>query len=124
MILVNEVYPSDCLIYKSLMKPDQRYYQVEGQDVAPVAEHSPTPIVSSSETSLQLKPDKSRELQSQNTALRTESSEQNEPKPADDIINNTINQRLTHRLARATSLQYNALDQAIEDAKAVQDLVS
>ena len=95
--------------------------------MSPAAERSPSPVVSSG-TSLEVKPMKRYDPTLQDSPTRTESSGQ-------CSLGETHNQNLG--AASATSIQqsdshsfnnsthqHNALDEAIVEAKAVQDLVS
>ena len=101
VILVNEVYPTDCLIFKALVNADQPQYRVPGHEDALIVQRSPTPAVFP-ETSLQLKPEKGRFLPPQQAPSRTEGSEQTcwsrPPEDADlakgySIQRNTVNSR-------------------------------
>ena len=124
MILVNEVYPSDCLTYRFLVNPNQRYYHVEGQEVARAAPNSST-SPASSETSLQVKSDTRKGVQPQQSSSKAEGSDQFSCSQSKDrIINPAIGQQLDKTLTVPPKPAENALDEAIEETKAVQDLVS
>lgn len=110
--------------YHDVVPPEQAQYRVEGQPLASTAINL-VPI-SSSEASLQLKPDKSAHAQQPQTPSRTDGSEQE-----------SLRQHLRETEARATEQQRqvakqaelkghvrDALDEAIEEAKTVRDLVS
>ena len=74
--------------------------------------------------SLQLKPDKEEVLQLQQTPSRTEGSVQNHSNrshPGTELLDNNDH---AGSALQAFKLSYNALDEAIEEAKAIQDLVS
>ena len=74
-MLVNEVYPADCLIFKALVNPEQPQYRVSGHEDALIVQESPTPAASS-EASLQLKPEKGDTRPPTQTPSRTEDSGQ------------------------------------------------
>ena len=74
-MLVNEVYPADCLVFKALINPEQPQYRVSGHEEALIVQQSPTAAVSS-EASLQLKPQKEDARPPTQTPLRTEDSGQ------------------------------------------------
>ena len=74
--------------------------------------------------SLQLKPDREELLQLQQTPSRTEGSVQDHSShshPRAKLLDNT---ELARGPLQASEISYNALDEAIEEAKAIQDLVS
>ena len=78
----------------------------------------------SSDTSLQLKPGKEELLQLQQTPTRTEGSVQDhlsQIRPETMLLDNT---EQTRGPLQASELSHNALDEAIEEARAIQDLVS
>ena len=74
-MLVNEAYPSDCLIFKALVNPKQPQYRVSGHEDALIVQQSPT-AAASSEASLQLKPEKGDIRPPTQTPSRTEDSGQ------------------------------------------------
>ena len=73
-MLVNEVYPADCLIFKALVNPEQPQYRVSGHEDALIVQQSLT--AASSEKSLQLKPEKGGTRPPTQTPSRTEESGQ------------------------------------------------
>ena len=79
--------------------------------------------VLSFDQSLQLKPDKEELLQLQQTPSGTEGSVQDHSSQShlEAKLDNTEHGM---GLPQAFELSYNALDEAIEEAKAIQDLVS
>ena len=74
-MLVNEVYPVDCLIFKALINPEQPQYRVSGHEDALIVQQSPT-AAASSEASLQLKPEKGNTRLPTQTPSRSEDSGQ------------------------------------------------
>lgn len=75
VILVNQGYPADCLIFKALINVNQPQYRVPGHEDALVLQRSPM-TAPSSDTSLQLKPEKGDNAPLQQTPSRSEGSEQ------------------------------------------------
>lgn len=103
------------------MNPNQPYYQVKGQEVTLITRDSSNPAISS-DTSLQLKPEKGNPPPQ--TPSRTENSEK---APSSQLVNDAI--PTTHLTPTDTMIKLpehtqSALDEAIEEAKAIQDLVS
>lgn len=74
VILVNQEYPADCLIFKALINANQSQYRVSGHEDVLVIQQSPMPAPSS-DTSLQLKSKKGDNAPPQQTPSRTEGSE-------------------------------------------------
>jgi hypothetical protein len=110
--------------YRDVVPPEQPQYRIEGHQLA--STNINLAPISSSEASLQLKPDRSAHAQQPQTPSRTEGSEQE-----------SLRQHLREAEARATEQQRqaakqaelkghvrDALDDAIEEAKTVRDLVS
>ena len=75
VILVNQEYPADCLMFKALINANQPQYRVSGHEDALVAQQSPMPAPSS-DISLQLKPKKGDNGPTQQAPSRIEDSEQ------------------------------------------------
>ncbi len=123
VVLVNETYPTDCIIFRILVNPCQPQYRVTG-DVGVLSAHQSLTPVLSFDPSLQLKPDKEDLLQLQQTPSRTEGSVQ------DHSSQNHLEAKLSDNTEhgrgplQASELSYNALDEVIEEAKAIKDLVS
>ena len=120
--MVNETYPADCIIFRILVNPSQTQYRVTG-DVRVLSAHQSITPVLSFDQSLELKPDKEELLQLQQTPSWTEGSVR------DHSSQSHLEARLTNTEhgegpLQASAQSYNALDGAIEEAKAVQDLVS
>ena len=122
--LVTENYPSDCLIHRYVVNPHIEYYHIDGQPAAQHEREFQTSQVSavSSDKSLQVKSTKENVLRKQSPS-RTESSKQNASGPSatrgepdspnnhqDDIPPGSSDQART------------ALDEAIDEAKGLQDL--
>lgn len=120
--LVNDRYPADCIIYRSVVNEIQPLYRVAGHDDALTVRQSPIPVALSSETSLQLKPEKREHLPPQYTPLRTEGSELTSSGrvPVDaGIDEESFPQRNTNP---PHAYPYNDLDKAIKEAQATKDL--
>ena len=133
MVIVNENYIPDCMIYKDLVNPDQRQYHVRGHKEALKTgnghkeSHStedPT-TVASSDRSLVLKSDPRFPARGPQTPSRTDGSEQE-----------SLRQHLREAEARAQKDQRridqqasnkrtsDALDDAIAEVITIKDLVS
>lgn len=119
VILVSEIYPADCIIYRFLVKPSQPQYQVTGSEPHSSLQQSPVPTASS-EVSLQLKPAKGMPYPAQQTPSQTESSEK--PLSSLHLDNAHANANVPATVSRPSNRATDALDDAIEEAKAVQDL--
>ena len=98
-------------------------HRVAGHDNVIVAQHSSTPG-SSSETSLQLKPDKSERLPPLKTPSKTEGSEQASLGRAPDGTGSMEDSSLRSDIAVPLACPQNDLDKAIEEARVTKDLVS
>lgn len=120
---MKENYPADCMSYHDVVPPEQPQYRIEGHQPAPT--NIKLAPMSSSDASLQLKPDRSTHAQQPQTQSRTDGSE-----------HESLRQHLREAEARATEQQRqaakqaelkghvrDALDEAIEEAKTVRDLV-
>lgn len=125
MIVVNEAYPPSCIRYHFgdfTVSANPRDHRVGGHEYAVVAQQSAT---ESSIGSLQLKPDRAAMLLLQQTPSRTESGEQQPPKAKPDSHEGVmIELSLKTHPVTTPPQPHNALDEAIEEAKAIQDLVS
>ena len=120
---MNEVYPSDCLTYGFLVNPDQGYYKLDGQEDIIRPQHSPT-IASSSTSSLQVKL-KNQEAKPPQSPSRTEESEPDTPdRTSDHGATSVIDQSASGKSPGVSPRLPDSLDEAIEEAKAIQDLVS
>ncbi|MCJ1388601.1 hypothetical protein MMC18_001448 [Xylographa bjoerkii] len=121
IILVNEHYPPDCMIYKFLVNPAQQRYQLEGQQRAIKASETPTSTESSLQ-SLQLKPEKSRVPLK--TPSRTEGSDETAAIRQIEILARHQALRQAEELERLpqTDRPKDALDELIEEAKAIEGL--
>jgi len=110
-------------MYRFLVNPSQAQYQVVGHEIAVSAEQSsppPTPAASS-ETSLLLKPDKGATSSQKQTLSRTENSAQ--ALPSNPNSNARIDAEAPAPVLRASDSPTDALDDAIEEAKTIKDLV-
>ena len=96
-------------------------YRVAGHDDALMAQPSPTPV-SSSETSLQLKPEQRGQRPPIQTPSRTEGSEPNSSSLVPDDAGSVRSLRRGN-VAPQTCAR-NDLDKAIEEAQMTKDLVS
>ncbi|KAL8649780.1 MAG: hypothetical protein Q9210_004201 [Variospora velana] len=98
MAVVNELYPSECIQYQTLVNPNQRLYQVQGfqEKLKPEQGRS---IETPSIESLPLKSGKSVAKPSQ-TPTRTEASNQNEvDRPLDNRLPDALDKAIKETLA-------------------------
>ena len=124
MILVNEIYPSDCLTYRFMVNPGQDYYRVNGHNAAPVAQHFSS-LNGSSETSLQIKSKRPKDSDQREFSSSNEISEELCVGPIpDQNVSTMVHLRAISSSPDLPIHPQNALEEAIEEAKAVQDLVS
>lgn len=110
-------------MYRSVVNEIQPLYRVPGHDDAVMVQQSPTRALSS-ETSLQLKPDKQEPLPPQQTPSLIEGSELTFSGcvPADaGFAEESSPQRST---ISPHAYPQNDVDKAIEEAQATKDLVS
>lgn len=120
--LVNEVYPSDCIKYRFAVNPKQVLYHVKGHPQ--VAEPSePSVPAPSSESSLSLKLGKRELIQQAQTPSVTEESEHS-PMAWRHVSDEThVDLQNTEKTyTKPDENNYDALDEAIEEARAVKDL--
>ena len=98
-------------------------HRVTGHDDALMMGKSSTPGMSS-ETSLQLKPEKREHLPPPQTPSRTEGSEQTSPGRVPNNVGSTEETSLRRGTVTPHTCTQNDLDKAIEQALATKDLVS
>lgn len=108
-------------MYRFLVNPRQPQYQVTGHEGMLSGKQSPT-LAESSDMSLQLKPAKGLPSPARQTPSRTESSEK--PLSIHHFGDVHVDIKAPAPLVRPSFAPSDALDEAIEEAKAVQDLVS
>ena len=101
----------------------QPLYRVAGHDDALMAQQSPTPA-SSSEKSLQLKPEKPGHLPPPQTPSRTDGSGQTSSGHIPDDARSFVESSQQADTADPHAYPQNDLDKAIEQAQATKDLVS
>lgn len=118
---MNDTYPSDCIKFRSVLSPSQARFRVDG---VPLAVETEKPAVAavepSSADSLPLKPPK-KERERQHS---TESSQSHmeESAPAGRAVSGVVVKETAPEPAPHREL--DALDEMIEEALAVQHLVS
>ena len=118
---MDESYPSECIKFRSILNPAQTRFRVNGIPTpSTVKEPSPDAAELSSAESLPLKPPKGQEP---NTPTQSDQqpSDQNVPDPTHgeqiDQITRAVQEEVPPR-------ERDALDDLIDEAKTVQDLVS
>lgn len=131
VILVNDTYPSDCIVFRTLVKPRHDQHSIKGHTLP--ASGSPTNPDSMSlprdvpdPSSLQLKPAKDPDFSIEpRTPARTEESANTVPSNPMPVCNPSqiqIHENET-RISQHTSTPGNeALERAIQEAKAMADL--
>ena len=110
-------------MYRAVVDELQPLYRVAGHDDALMLQHSSTPGLSS-ETSLQLKPEKQDCLPPLQTPSRTEGSEQTSLGHVPGDAGFTEGSTLQRGTVTPHACPQNDLDKAIEQAQATKDLVS
>lgn len=119
--LVNDRYPADCIMYRSVVNEIQPLYRVAGHDDAVMVQQSPTSALSS-ETSLQLRAEKQERLPPPQTPSRTEGSELTSSGRVSvdaDFAESSSPQMIT---MPSHACPQNDLDKAIAEAQATKDL--
>ena len=119
--MVNERYPSDCIIFRYLVRPDQPQYLVAGYQQAMQAEQASASATSSAK-SLPLKPDKAGPFV---TPSQTEGSDElAAARQLELAAQKTEAERAIHAGPSNTGNRKDALDEAILEAREVEGLVS
>ncbi|KAL8761219.1 MAG: hypothetical protein Q9184_002651 [Pyrenodesmia sp. 2 TL-2023] len=123
MILVNELYPAECIQYQAVVNPDQRLYHVQGVQEKPAPQRGASADVSSTK-SLSLKPEKGTAKQPSQTPKRTTPSQQNSLDGPTTAETNTpaIPETPVHLEPKLQYRPPDELDKAIEETLAVKDL--
>lgn len=120
--LVNEVYPADCIKYRFAVNPKQIMYHVKGHQQAAEPPQSSIPAPSS-EDSLSLKLGRREMIQQAQTPSVAEEGEHNpmDWKHVSDEKRPDI-QNTEKTYTKPDENNHDALDEAIEEARAVKDL--
>ena len=122
MVLVNEKYPSDCIIFRYLVRPEQPQYAVAGHHETREAERASSSTKTSAQ-SLQLKPEKAQPIV---TPSQSEGSDElAAARQLEVAAQKAAIERAKHaRAANAEAKPNNdALDEVIAAAKEVEGLV-
>ena len=124
IVIVNEDYPADCIRFRAVVNPRQPHYQVRGYEEK--KESRPSPPRTSSEISLQLKPDKNEIAQIPQTSSQSNGSTRFEPFSSNAKTNHDLD--VTHvsdsMPSSGDQLPHDALSEAIEEAQAIKGLVN
>ncbi|MCJ1311463.1 hypothetical protein MMC25_005134 [Agyrium rufum] len=121
IVLVNEIYPSDCISFRFLLPPENPKYKLFGQ----TTEVAGTPVApvpdSSNDSSLVLKPDARHPVQ---TPSRTEGSHEVGISRVIDTIakERTLHEQREKRHWQDRDSPQGSLEEAIEQVKAFQDI--
>ena len=120
--LVNEVYPADCIKYRFVVNPNQILYHVKGHQQAIRSAQSSSSLTSP-EMSLSLKPSRRELVQQAQTPSKTEGSEQGSLGPIPASNEPHVTSHITEATyTRPDECEQDALDEAIDEARAVKDL--
>lgn len=128
---MNEVYPSECISFRYMINPRQSHYQVDGYQETLAAERvASTPL--SSNMSLAIKPARGELVRAIQTPSRTEGSDQGSG--TQELLEAQVTITASREpleaevptavISRFVSRTKDALDEAIEEARLVKDLVS
>ncbi|KAI9730505.1 MAG: hypothetical protein M1834_005746 [Cirrosporium novae-zelandiae] len=121
IILVNEGYPADCIIFRSIINPKQIIYQVDGaQEVT----HPGMPSSrSSTDDSLPLKPEKGKLVQPPQTPSQTEESIKTPEILDENNITSSLEDTSPHAERPQSPVNIDdGLEQAINEARATHHL--
>ncbi|KAL8946019.1 MAG: hypothetical protein Q9222_007526, partial [Ikaeria aurantiellina] len=124
IVVVNDLYPAECIEYRILANPNQRQYQLKGEPQKPTKAPEEA-TTSSPPPSLALVAKKRAVTHRQQSPPRAELSEQDSDDPPSDIDDDvpSPSNRPVESLKSQTRAP-DALDKAIEETVAVKDLVS
>lgn len=125
--MVNEIYPSDCISFRTLLDPSRLRYQVSGYEAVIAAPEEAPPVVPSSQSSLPLKLPKSDVVAREpETPSRTdESSMEQAPINVEHDRQSVGEVQVADEGPEiAVSSRNDPLTEAISEAKALQHLVS
>lgn len=125
IVVVNEIYPAECIQFQMLVNPDQRLYQIKGRQEKPAPGRKRS-IENPSTISLPLKPNKILNSQPSQTPKRIEPNvigSLDQP-PDEAEVGHTSPQAPYQPPLDSRDRSPDALDKAIEETLAVKDLVS
>lgn len=128
---MNEVYPSECISFRYMINPRQSHYQVDGCQETLAAERVASTALSSN-TSLAIKPAKGELVRPVQTPSRTEGSDSGSG--TRELFEAQVTIMASREpleagfpaavISGSVSRTKDALDEAIEEARLVKDLVS
>ena len=124
MVVVNEDFTADCMAYQFIVNPQQTRYYLEGQKQIMIAQKSvPAPQIIESKPA-RVKGDNDHAFEKEISRLEEDSRIATRPSPEFNKAEEPGNfmQKSDHHM-ECTGVNRNALDEAIEEAKAVKDLV-
>ena len=123
IVVGNENYPAYCIGYRFLVNPDHPLYEVKGHKKALQAHLESVPSTPST-NSLVLKPSNG-DAASQRTPSRTESSSRDiVPDANSKPTSNSVAPQASEQSVHSIKYNYDALSEAIEEAKITKHLVS
>lgn len=118
--LVDECYPSECVKFRTVLNPSHTRFRVNGTPTSDVEKPSARGVVEPSVDSLPLKPPKGKEQQTP-TQSEQLSNGQNDSGAA---YNEQLDEEPTSACEEAPARERDALDDIIDEARFVKDLVS
>ncbi|KAJ9647756.1 hypothetical protein H2199_001530 [Coniosporium tulheliwenetii] len=122
VIAVNEIYPADCIAFRTRLDPHQARYHVNGFKPPTTAPEVVPPSVPSTQSSLPLKPAK-RDVVAREPQTPSKTSESSNPPSQDAIVaRRRLVERNTTAVVPATNRYHDELADAINEAKALEDL--
>lgn len=123
MVVVNEDFTADCMAYQFIVNPQQKRYYLEGQKQIMIAQKSvPAPQIIESKPA-RPKGDHDHAFEKDISKLKEDSRIATRPSPKFNKAEEPGNFMLKSDHMERTRANRNALDEAIEEAKAVKDLV-
>lgn len=131
MAVVNEDFTADCMAYQFIVNPKQTMYYLEGQkQVLTAQKPAPAPAPAPAPVPQIIEPKPARAEGDNDHAPEKETFRLDEnpriatrPSPEFNEIEEPCNSMQKQHLVERTGANRNALDEAIEEAKAVRDLV-
>ena len=123
MAVVNEDFTADCMAYQFIVNPQQTKYYLEGQKQVMISQKpAPVPQITESK-STRAEGDSANVSERKITALDENLRISTHPSPEFNEAEEPSSFVLKPDLVERAGASRNALDEAIEEAKAVKDLV-
>lgn len=123
MAVVNEDFTADCMAYQFIVNPQQTRYYLEGQKQIMIAQKSvPAPQIIEPKPA-RAKGDNDHAFEKMTSRFEEDSRIATRPSPEFNKAEEPGNFMQKSDHTERTGAKRNALDEAIEEAKAVKDLV-